>query len=347
MTMVTINEDGKRNLEASLRHAYPDREKVRVADVEELTDGWETTICSFSINYEKGGERFAEDLIIRFFQGPQKRKQARTEYQIMNRVRHLGIPVPRVDLLVTEHPDFDSAFIVMEKVSGGTLLDRLASASEREIMALMNAMVAHFVRIHQLPWQRILKDRQLGGSPRHEPLALIKSRLAAMKQIAARYKLHEFGPLFRWLEERIEFGVSTGLCVVHGDFHPQNILLREDTGELLVIDWSFAEIGDYRLDLAWTARQTDVMVGPQYREALVKSYEELAGRAVENLEYFEAVKFTERMLTIATWLDESVVIPVKKITREAIRGEYKIHVLNVYVRLKEVTGLELPIIENL
>ena len=68
---------------------------------------------------------------------------------------------------------------------------------------------------------------------------------------------------------------------------------------------------------------------------------------MEYLEYFEAVKFSERMLTIATWLDESVVIPVKKITREAIRGEYKIHVLNVYARLKEVTGLELPTIENL
>ena len=91
----------------------------------------------------------------------------------------------------------------------------------------------------------------------------------------------------------------------------------------------------------------DVMVGPQYREELLKRYEKLAGKAVENLEYFEAVKFSERMLTIATWLDESVAIPVKKITKEAIRGQYKVHVLNVYARLKEITGLELPTIENL
>jgi aminoglycoside phosphotransferase (APT) family kinase protein len=208
-------------------------------------------------------------------------------------------------------------------------------------------MVAHFVKIHQLPVHNIFRERQFSDPIMDEPLALIESRLAAMKQLTARYNLQEFGPLISWLEERIGLGRNTELCVLHGDFHPQNILLSQSSGELLVIDWSFADIGDYRLDLAWTALQMDVMVGPQYRGELVKSYEKLAGKAVENLEYFEAVKFSERMLTIATWLDESVVIPVKKITREAIRGEYKIHVLNVYARLKEVTGLELPTIENL
>jgi aminoglycoside phosphotransferase (APT) family kinase protein len=345
--MVSVKTDIKRSLEAYLQRTYPDRLEMRVAHIEELTDGWETTIYSLTVSYEQGGERIAEDLIVRFFQGPRKREQAQTEYQVMNSVRRLGIPVPQVYLLVTEHPDFDSAFIVMEKINGATLHSRLAAASEHEIIALINAMVAHFVTIHQLPWQEISKARPYGGSVRPEPLAFVESRLADMKQIAARYKLHEFEPLFSWLEERIGLGVSTELCLMHGDFHPQNILTREDTGELLVIDWSFAEIGDYRLDLAWTARQVDIMVGPHYREALLTSYESLDGRAVENLEYFEALKFTERMLTIATWLDESVVIPVKKISREAIRGDYKIHVLNVYARLKEVTGLELPTIENI
>ena len=53
------------------------------------------------------------------------------------------------------------------------------------------------------------------------------------------------------------------------------------------------------------------------------------------------------MLTIATWLDKSVTIPVPKITRDAIRGDYKIHVLNVYRRLKQILAYSLPTFENL
>ncbi len=347
MRMAAINEDISTALEASLQHAFPDRKALRIANLEELGDGWETTIYSISVNYEKSSQLVSEDLVVRFFHGPQKRKQARKEYQILNRVCQLGIPVPRVHQLVTEDSDLDDVFIVMEKVKGPTLLDRFTAVSECELVALLSGMVAHLVKIHQLPVHNIFRERQFGNPAADEPLALIESRLTALKVLALRHNLQEFGPLINWLEERIELGISTELSVLHGDFHPQNILLRQSSGELLVIDWSFADIGDYRLDLAWTALQIDVMVGPQYREELLKRYEKLAGKAVENLEYFEAVKFSERMLTIATWLDESVVIPVKKITRETIRGEYKIHVLNVYARLKEVTGLELPTIENL
>lgn len=345
--MSSLIENRKQRLETSLRRNYPDRAKLNIVDVEEIMEGWETQIYSFSLSYEQGDELFSEELVARFFQGPQKRKQAQKEYEIMDRVRYLGIPVPRVDLLVTDRPALDDAFIVMEKIKGGPLLDRLENASEREILELMKLMVAHFVRIHQLPWQQILDGERLFIPERNEPLDFINSRLAAMKQTVRRYQLPEFYPYLCWIKERIELGASTRICVLHSDYHPQNILLRGDTGELSIVDWSFAEIGDYRLDLAWTVLLFGVMVGPQYREAMVQNYEELSGRCVENFEYFEAVKFTERMLTIATWLDESLVIPVNKITREAIRGEYKIHVLNVYARLKEVVGLELPIIENL
>ncbi len=52
-------------------------------------------------------------------------------------------------------------------------------------------------------------------------------------------------------------------------------------------------------------------------------------------------------MTIAVWLDENVQIPVRKITRAAIRNEYKVHVLNVYRRFSEITKLRIPLIESL
>ena len=148
-----------------------------------------------------------------------------------------------------------------------------------------------------------------------------------------------------WLREREAMGFSTQPVLIHNDFHPQNTLLRE--GSLVIIDWSFAEVGDFRMDLAWSILLFNVMAGGDHRVALKKAYERAADSHIENFGFFEALKFTMRMVTIGTWLDEAVMIPVAGITKHAIRTDYKIHIMNPYRRLKEITGLEIATIEEL
>jgi aminoglycoside phosphotransferase (APT) family kinase protein len=217
----------------------------------------------------------------------------------------------------------------------------------------MHSMVNEFVKIHQAPWQKILDDAEAFNLSAAEPTTYVRAQLAEMRNKAARFHLDQFEPFFAWLEERIEQGatqqlcVTQHLCVMHNDYHPGNLLMKGETNELVVVDWSFAEVGDYRLDLAWSVMLFAALVGLDYRQPMVRAYAEAAGKPVENFTYFEVLKLTMRMLTIATWLDESVEIPIKKITRAAIRGDYKVHVLNPYRRLKEITGLGLPIIEEL
>ncbi|MCH7663081.1 MAG: phosphotransferase, partial [Chloroflexi bacterium] len=180
-----------------------------------------------------------------------------------------------------------------------------------------------------------------------DPLAYVTSKLYEMRTLIDQFALSEFEGHIHWLEDRLEHGATTHLSVIHNDYHPLNILLRAKGGDLVIIDWSFAEVGDYRLDLAWSVMLLGVMVGEQYRDVLLASYEQLSGNQVVHFQYFEVLKFTQRMLTIATWLDDSVEIPVKKITKAAIHSEYKVHILNPYRRLKEITGLSLASIEAL
>jgi hypothetical protein len=79
---------------------------------------------------------------------------------------------------------------------------------------------------------------------------------------------------------------------------------------------------------------------------MLEAYERAVGTPIENFEYFEAIKLTMRMITIATWLEEDVEIPVPRITKQALRGEYRVHLLNPYLRLKEITGIEIQLIEK-
>jgi len=345
--MIEMSEDGKNSLTQLLKHQHPAWENLRITGIGEIIKGWETKIYCLSLHYETDGKLFTKNLILRLFQGPYHKTQASKEFAVMKRVRQYGIPVPRVDLLVMDNPHFKDVFIVMEKIDGETMGDRLSGASEHETLKLMKLMVAQFVRLHQVPWQKVLDNEKYVNLSQAGPLAFVESILLDTKTTVNRFALREFDPFLHWLEERVELGATTQLCVMHNDYHPLNLLLRESNGKLSIIDWSFAEIGDYRLDLAWSLLLFGVSMGVQYRKPMIEAYEDIAGAHVDNLEYFEVLKFTARMLTIATWLDESVVIPVKKITREAIRNEYKVHVLNVYNRLKEITDLKLPTIETL
>jgi hypothetical protein len=101
------------------------------------------------------------------------------------------------------------------------------------------------------------------------------------------------------------------------------------------------------MDLAWSALLIGVSFGDRERLRFLRSYEGQGGAAIDHMEFFEVLKFTQRMLTIATWLDQRFEIPIKKITKVALRGEYKVHVTNVYARLRLLTGLRLPSIEDL
>lgn len=253
-----------------------------------------------------------------------------------------GIPVPRVLLLALDDSPLGNAFVVMEYISGPTLHQVLSQAAESESRDLIRRMTALQLATHRLPWEGLVEP-PLAADQRPEELT--PQLLAEMQEAIRRYQLKEFEPYLRWLEDHRQQGAVSRLSLIHNDYHPENLLVHN--GELVVIDWAFAEASDYRLDLAWTSMLVEAMLGESSRAMLLECYEQLAESEVECFQYFEVLKLTQRMVTIATWMDERVQIPVYRITRQAIRGEYKVHVLNPYRRLKQITGLRLPSIEAL
>jgi aminoglycoside phosphotransferase (APT) family kinase protein len=322
-----------------LAEHLPGREGLTVGQTSEIGSGWETDLYAIEIKDRDG---FAEQHVLRLYRGPEQRAQATEEYRLMQQIAELGIPVPQVHLLATDNSPLGDAFIMMEHIAGPTLLQKLAAAPEAEVRELLHEMITLQAAIHRLPWKGVVESPFAGGE---DPSDFTPLRLAEMWEKIRRYGLDEFEAHMRWLEGRHDQGEVRELSLIHNDYHPENILVRN--GELVVIDWAFAEASDFRMDLAWTALLVGVMIGQQYRALLVDSYEQISKASVENFDYFEVLKLTMRMLTIATWLDKTVQIPVHRITREAIQGRYKVHVLNPYRRLKQITGLTLPVIEEL
>ena len=319
---------------------------LRVFDRGEITEGWETRIHAFVASYEVNGEERSRELILRLFPGVGGAAQAAKEFAIMSHVAQSGVPTPQVDLVVTEKTPFGDPFIVMERVKGQSMADALEGASERERMRIVEAMVDPLVRLHEMPIDEAFPARPEAGTE-NEAVTFVPPDLDDMRIAVDQAGIHDFEPLFQWLEMSREEAGPGHICVLHNDYHPLNIMVREGSGELTILDWSFAALGDFRLDLAWSALLLGVTAGQGYRDVFIKAYEDVSGRSVENFSYFEALKLGARLITITLWLDEDVQIPIPKITKQSIRNEYKVHVLNVYDRVKEVTGLQVPLFEGL
>ncbi|MGH2581347.1 MAG: phosphotransferase family protein [Anaerolineales bacterium] len=332
-------------LKDRLAEKFPDKLGLKIENVEEMTQGWETDIFFVRFGYLQGSKAAHQDLVVRIYgEGSVSSAQFHKDAYFLHELAKHGIRVPRVELMVSRDNDAQPA-LVLERIRGESLGAHLKKATTTDRVTLISRMAAEFVRIHRLPWEDFADSAFLNVQLTEQ--SYVRELIVDIGEASANYGLEEFIPLMDWLEERSPQAFTRPLQLLHNDYHPENILVRDSDQEFVILDWSFSDLGDYRMDLAWTVLLLGVSFGHGERLRFLRSYEDQVGATIDHLEFFEVLKFTQRMLTIATWLDERVENPIKKITKDALRGEYKVHVTNVYARLKHLTGIGLPSIENL
>jgi len=325
-------------IEEQFRLRDSDIRAVEILDIVEITGGWESPIFSFRSKITKSSGSVEQGHVIRFYVGDGAIAQARKDFQIMTRVNQFGVPTPGLEFVIFAEDKPREAYLVMEKIEGPTVAEQ--KASKRAIRGLADYQAV----LHKLDWREIWKPE---GAQELTGQDYVRLRMERLKDAISQLEGSDFDCTLAWLEERFPAESSVELSLLHNDYHPENALVREADGAMFIIDWTFAEPGEARMDLAWTLLQVSIMLGAEAREDYLKAYEKELGESVKDLAFFEALKFAERMLTIAQWMQPDFEIPIRKISKDALRGSYKVHVINVYARLKAVTGCEIPLIETL
>jgi aminoglycoside phosphotransferase (APT) family kinase protein len=98
-----------------------------------------------------------------------------------------------------------------------------------------------------------------------------------------------------------------GAAVLHGDYRLGNMLCRADRVEA-VIDWEIWALGDPRIDVAWflmnchpEGQPTAIRAAPGMPDAsaLLREYEQVAGRQLHDLAWFDALVRFKAAATIA------------------------------------------------
>ena len=259
-----------------------------VVALRHLTTGWESEVWSFDFVPQSGIEPLR--LVARLYAGPGAAGKGRTETVVMPFARNAGLAVPEVFGFVDDGNSSDRPLMVMERVEGAVLGDRMHQASESERDAWLAEFAKLAARLHQID----ISGAMPAGIRELTMTAWLAEGAAAIEQ----FGMDEFRPVLDWLLANAP--ASERACLTHNDLHPWNVIVKPE-GEMVVIDWTNATLGDPRFDLAWTLLLIDSHLEREARGVALEAYES-ATEPVTDLPYFEAVAAARRLFDIAVSL---------------------------------------------
>jgi len=323
---------------------YPTRENTRIFNLTRISDGWENDVYSFTMHYEGGARQTYEDRILRIYPGDDATKKSAHEFATMKRLHAVGYPVPEVLLLKSDSSHLGKPFVIMEKIDGRTLDDVTSESSEEKKGELLTLACKLFVELHTLDWRPFVADPLPYAT--EEPSDIMSDQLTQFQARVHNFQRAEFDPIFDWLEQRAKNIKYDRLSVIHGDYHPRNILVRND-GAPFVIDWGSSRVLDFRLDLALTTILISTHGHPEAREIFLNKYERIAERRIEGIEYFEVVACLVRLFNISVSLSDGASKLGMRPGAEALMKQNVGHIQNVYELLLNRTDIPIPEIERL
>lgn len=264
-----------------------DQPDGQIRDLVRIADGWECDVWSF-VFLPKPRGHVRLPVILRMYRGEGAAEKQSTEVAALCALKVAGYPVPVVfadgsQLRLCEQP-----FVLMEKITGETLGAQMRQAGIHEQDKLIESFSALFRDLHQLD--------VTGEAMRQIPEMPAENWLERAGKAIQSHDLPQFKPVLVWMESHRP-KTTPPMSLVHGDFHPWNILV-DSCGRRVVIDWTSAHRSDFRFDLAWTLLLAASTAGEEMRLRVLSSYERQAGSTVSDLDFFEVAACARRLADI-------------------------------------------------
>ncbi len=339
-----------KSLEEYYNKKYVNKKNLVISEVKEITMGWETELFSFIVVFEEAGHQVKEERVIRLYQGNWAAEKASREFRVMSYLFDAGYPVPKIFHLETDERVLDKPFIIMERITGHNMMDDLLRASEEERKSLMTLFIRLWVDLHNLEIPRTSEESYIylsrGVSNIKDTQGYINTILNWARKDIEDFSIQWMEPVLDWLDEHKSGVSSERLSIIHRDFHPNNVMIREG-GSSIVIDWGAVTVGDYRDDLAWTILLGITYLDPGFEEIVLKTYQEISGRKILDIEFFEVNAIFRRLRDVAISFNNGPgQMGMRPSALERMRQDSK-QLRRVYGLLKDKTGLRIPELEQL
>ncbi len=227
------------------------------------------------------------------------------EYALISALIGTALRVPQPVLFCADESVIGAPFYLMENISGVVIRSHMpeAFANPAGRADLAEELIRTLVTLHAVDWQAVGLDKL--GKPEGYLARQLKRWTGQLDKSRTR-EIPELDAVSEWLSEHLP--VSPPATVVHGDFRIDNVMYaaQPPAKVLAVLDWEMATIGDPLADLGYLLSNwrepgdpppqlghamdnvTDQPGFPS-REQLAARYQELSGRSVTNLRFYEAL----------------------------------------------------------
>ena len=331
-------------LQAYYARTFTGRKAACITEMNSINSGWESDVYAFTVEWGPHGRREREDLILRIYPGADADEKSEKEFTALARLNEAHYPVPRVDRLERRaFSPFGKPFLIMERVPGRGMWQPLFHSTPQAYARLLPLFCGLFVRLHRLDWRAMIPDA--AKYEPHGPYDVVEQEFARWQPFIQALPLPGFHTAWKWLEAHRRDVTSDGPVIAHWDFHPENILLKED-GQAVVIDWTGIELTDYRFDLSWTLLLIGANDNWALREPVLREYERQAGKPVEGLEFFDAITSYRRLISVIA----SIAVGADKLGMrpgaEAMMRRQAPSLRRVYEHFLSITQMTIPEVEN-
>ena len=320
---------------------FPQRKDVRITTAENISTGWEGDLLSLTLDYTEGQTRRTEDAILKLYYGQEGPDKAEKEWYCLQRMNEISYPVPRPLFAAPHVSPFKQPAVAMEKIRGQTASHVFEHSDHEMKQALMARCCQLYIALHTLDWVPLVPP-----SEQHRAEDVIPSWLADAQSKSNRQLPDVFDPVLDWLQKQSKDVPCPRLSITHGDFHLNNILVRED-GTLFVIDWTGANVTDYRFDLAWTLMLMRTHGETDQATMMQAAYYRLADHPPEHMAFFESMACFKRLFEIAVALHSGTAAMSMKPGAEEEMKQKAHRIKAVYELLQQHITTPLPYIEEL
>jgi aminoglycoside phosphotransferase (APT) family kinase protein len=319
-------------LQAYCAQLFPSKKDVQVRDINNITAGWESEMYAFDVEYGPAEARQRQPLVLRIYPGEDAYFKSAREFEGMRNLYQAGYPVPEVMLLEREASPFGKPFVIMERINGQSLWDMMSHSPAQEQDKLMSLFCELYVRLHRLDWRPFADEATRAGAG--DPYFFIDQFLNMAHNSLERFPNSRITDLAESLQALRDEVPCQLPAVIHGDFHPNNLLVRQD-GSASVIDWSGVRVLTYSY------------LGKAWRDHILQGYERFWGAKVEQIETFELIAGVRRLFDVTVSLSEG---PEKLGMRPGavMQMRQELEPLGrIYEKVVAKTGVRIEEVENL
>ena len=248
---------------------------------------------------------------------------AAKETAFQTQVAAQGFPTPAVRAAGGPGEGIDGrAFMVMDLASGRQLLAgldglgalvKLPSLARRMPVTLADVL-ARLHRVDPAPVRHAIDEAGI-APPR------LDAMLTSLRDTSMRLGRADLVAAATWLADNPL--ATEPIVICHGDLHPFNVLVADDSDAVTVLDWSAALLASATYDLGFSSlmlaeppllvpralRPLVRGVGRALMRRFVRAYEQRAGTAVDpkSLEWHQAIVCLRALVEVAGWVAEGTV----------------------------------------